>query len=152
MLVVDYQSKSYRRFLSDMTQIADHKTRFFITFNGANADDLSAATADLTSNTNNAVQHSTAITDKDSSESVTSLFHEARNTRSILLFEKSDVLFHTKMALKNSHEREIGFDINNLFKNIAKHNGVVILATESKQTLSATMSTKIDVVIRFPTA
>ncbi len=56
-----------------------------------------------------------------------------------------------KTAVKHAHARDTGFDLNNLFKNIAKHNGIVILSTDNKQTLSATMSTKVDVLIRFPT-
>ena len=77
------------------------------------------------------------------------LFAEVRNSRDILLFENSDLLFGKKTELKNSHERDNGFDLNNLFKSIAKHNGIVILANTTKQTLSATMSSKMDVLIRF---
>tara|TARA_R110001583_G_scaffold49730_1_gene155685 strand:+ start:17728 stop:18180 length:453 start_codon:yes stop_codon:yes gene_type:complete len=149
MLIVDYQSKSYHRFLNDMPQIANHKTRFLMTFNGANESDLVAATAELTAYTKNRVQHSTAIIDKASEASVAELFSDARSSRNTLLFENSDLLFDKKTAVKDSHERDNGFDLNNLFKNIAKHNGIVILATEKKQTLSASMSTKMDVVIRF---
>lgn len=149
MLIVDYQSKSYHRFLNDMLQIANHKTRFLITFNGANKDELIATAADLTLHTNNKIKHSSAINDKASETEVAELFADARNSRDILLFESSDLLFDKKTALKNSHERDTGFDLNNLFKNIAKHNGIVILANNKKQTLSASMSTKMDVVIRF---
>ncbi|MBB1273239.1 MULTISPECIES: hypothetical protein [Psychromonas] len=149
MLIVDYQSKSYHRFLNDMPQVINHKTRFLITFNGANEADLEAVTAELTAITKSAVQHSTAINDKATPEQVDVLFADARNSRNILLFEKSDLLFDKKTDVKNSHERDSGFDLNNLFKNIAKHNGMVILATDNKQTLSATMSTKMDVLIRF---
>jgi len=149
MLIVDYQSKSYHRFLSDMLQIANHKTRFLITFNGANADELIAAAADLTSHTNNKIKHITAINDKASESEVATLFSGARVSRDILLFENADLLFDKKTAVKHSHERDNGFDLNNLFKNIAKHNGIVVLANDKKQTLSASMSTKMDVVIRF---
>ena len=150
MLIVEYQSKSYHRFLNDMPQIANHKTRFLITFNGATASDLAAVTADLTSYTKNAVAHSTAIRDKASATNVSALFNDARSNRNSLLFENADILFDKKTAVKNSHERDSHFDLNNLFKNIAKHNGIVILAPEKAQTLSASMSTKVDVLIRFP--
>lgn len=152
MLIVDYQSKSYHRFLNDIPQISEHKTRFLITFNGANEHDLAAAMADFTLHTNNLVEHSSVIGDKAPTDSVDALFNDVRQTRNIVLFEHSDVLFDKKTAVKNAHERDNGFDLNNLFKNIAKHNGIVILATNKKQILSASMSTKVDVVIRFPTA
>ncbi|TEW54877.1 hypothetical protein E2R68_06825 [Psychromonas sp. RZ22] len=149
MLIVDYQSKSYHRFLNDMPQIADHKTRFLITFNGANENDLAAASADLVAYTENKIVNTTAIGDKASEETVTKLFHDARCSRNTLIFENADLLFNKKTAVKKSHERDNGFNLNNLFKSIAKHNGIVILATEKKQILSASMSTKMDVVVRF---
>ena len=152
MLIVDYQSKSYHRFLNDMTQIADHKNRFLITLNGPSETDLTAIVADLMSYTKNVVQHSTVITDKASESVVVELFNDARQSRHSLLFESADLLFDKKTAVKKSHERDSGFDLNNLFKNIAKHNGIVMLATNKKQILRASMSTKMDVLIRFPNA
>jgi len=152
MLIVDYQSKSYHRFLNDMPQIAKHKQRFLITFNGGSENDLIAVADDFASYTTNAIQRTQAINDKASEAEVTNLFTEARNNRNILVFENSDILFDRRTAVKSSHERDSNFDLNHLFKNIAKHNGIVILATQQKQTLSASMSTKVDVLIRFPNA
>lgn len=149
MLIVDYQSKSYHRFLSDMLQIANHKTRFLITFNGANAEQVITAAEELMSHTKSKITYSSAINDKASEREVATLFSDTRDSRNMLLFENSDLLFDKKTAVKKSHERDNGFDLNNLFKNIAKHNGIVILANHNKQTLSASMSTKMDVVIRF---
>ena len=151
MLVVDYQSKSYNRFLYDLPQIAKHKMRFLITCNGGTESELAAALADFASYTEKAMHHTTAITDKASESAVTTLFSDARRSRDSLVFENSDLLFDKKTEVKNSHERDNGFDLNNLFKNIAKHNGIVVLATEQKQTLSSTMSNKVDVLVRFPT-
>ena len=150
MLVVDYQSKSYHRFLNDMPRIANHKTRFLVTLNGGSTSELVAVIEDFSSHTSCTVQHSEMIVDKASTENVDQLFKDARNSRNILLLENSDLLFDKKTEVKRSHERDNGFDLNNLFKNIAKHNGIVMLATKNKQTLSASMSTKVDVLIRFP--
>ena len=149
MLVIDYQSKSYFRFLNDLPQISNHKTRFLITLNGGDAADTTSALEDFVSYTKNNLKYSTAINDKASESDVSALFTETRSSRDLLLFEKADLLFDRKTAVKNSHERDNGFDLNNLFKNIAKHNGIVVLAPENKQTLSSTMSTKVDVLIRF---
>ena len=149
MLIVDYQSKSYYHFLNDMPQIANHKTRFLITFNGANETDLAAAEADLLEHTKNNVQHATVITDKATQEQVAELFKVARDKRQIIMLENADPLFDKKTAVKNSHERDSAFDINSLFKNIAQHNGIVVLSTDQKQTLNASISTKMDVLVRF---
>jgi len=150
MLIVEYLSKSYHRFLNDMPQTANHDSRFLITFNGASYNNLISAVNDLSSFSQKKVLHSTAIIDKTADVSVASLFSDARISRDILLFEKADLLFTKKTAVKNAHQCETGFNLNNLFKNIAKHNGVVVLATEETQTLSASMSSKVDVLIRFP--
>jgi len=152
MLVVDYQSKSYHRFLNDMPQIAKHKQRFLVTFNGGSESDLVAVADDFSSYTTNTVQHTQAINEKVSEAGVTSLFTEVRRNQNVLLFEKSDILFDRRTAVKSSHERDNDFNLNHLLKSIAKHNGIVILATQKKQTLSASMSTKVDVLIRFPNA
>jgi len=152
MLVVDYQSKSYHRFLHDMPQVATHKTRFLITCNGGQNNELVAALEDFTGFAQQSVQRSSAIGDKMAAEEVTALFVAARISREILVFDHADILFDKKTSVKKSHERDNGFDLNNLFKNIAKHNGIVILATQQKQTLSASMSTKVDVLLRFPKA
>lgn len=149
MLIVEYQSKSYHRFLNDMPQIASHKTRFLITFNGADSEELKAAAADLTDYCESVVKRSSAISDDASETDVATLFNDARTSRNILLFENADLLFDKRTAVKNAHERIASFDLNNLFKNIAKHNGIVILAPQETQTLSASMSTKVDVLIRF---
>lgn len=150
MLVVDYQSKSYHRFLHDLPQIAKHKTRFLITCNGGSESDLNAALEDFASYTDSAMLHTPAIVEKASADIVNALFSDARSSRDVLVFENADLLFNKKTDVKKSHERDTGFDLNNLYKGIAKHNGIVILATENKQTLSATMSTKVDILLRFP--
>ena len=149
MLVVDYQSKSYHRFLEDMPQISKHKTRFLITLNGATESELAETLKDFAEYTEDTMQHTTAITDKAPESDVSALFASARSSRDILVFENANLLFDKKTSLKKSHERDHGFDLNNLFKNIAKHNGIVVLAPNEKQTLSATMSTKVDVLVRF---
>ncbi|MDN2663569.1 hypothetical protein [Psychromonas sp. 14N.309.X.WAT.B.A12] len=149
MLIVDYQSKSYFRFLSNLPQIALHKTRFLITFNGGDESQLSDFNKALTSETNSGIQSNNVIEQKASEEEVAALFSQARDTRDILIFEKADRLFDKKTAVKASHERDNGFDLNNLFKQIAKHNGIIVLAPQHKQILSASMSTKMDVMIRF---
>jgi hypothetical protein len=149
MLIVEYLSKSYYRFLHDMPQYAEHKNRFLITLNGAEGDALVAVTNDISEISNKTVRVSTAIKDKHSQDNVSSLFSEVRSSRDILLFDKADLLFAKRTAVKNPHEQDASFDINNFFKSIAKHNGVVMLSTEDRQTLSASMSSKVDVLIRF---
>ncbi|MFT6985827.1 MAG: hypothetical protein ACJAT7_001647 [Psychromonas sp.] len=150
MQIIEYLSKSYQHFLDDVSLLAKRRTRFLITLNGASPSALIAVTDDIERAAEKKVQLSTAIIDKQSESYTTNLFTEAKASQDILLFEKADLLFANKTALKRSHERDTGFDLNNLFKNIATHNGIVILAPEKMQTLGASMSTKVDVVIRFP--
>lgn len=150
MQIIEYLSKSYEHFLNDLSVLGKRRSRFVITLNGASPSDLIAATEDIARVTGNKVLSSTAIIDKQAESYISNLFTEARESHDTLRFDNADLLFENKTALKRSHERNSGFDLNNLFKNIAKHNGIVILAPEKMQTLAASMSTKVDVLIRFP--
>ena len=150
MLIVEYLSKSYHRFLPDLAEHAKLKSRFLITLNGPSSSDLSAIIADITRFTKKTVYLSTAIIDKQTNEGIAELFDEAKISRDILLLSGADPLFEKRAGMRDSHDRDASFDLNNLQKNIANHNGIVILATQNKQTLSASMSSKVDVLIRFP--
>ena len=150
MLIVEYQSKSYYRFLTDLTQISSNNNRFLITFNGASSDAINSTLEEMLEKVDKEIKYSNVIPNQTSASEVSQLFDDVRKNNNILVFNNSDILFDKRTAVKNSHERESDFDINNLFKCIAKHNGIVILATEKMQILSAAMSTKMNVVIRFP--
>lgn len=149
MIVIEYLSKSYNRVLEDLHDRADLKSRFFVTLNGASQSDLIKVTDEIQSETKKTILRTRAITDKMPDEDINDLFAKAKISRDILLFENADQLFEKKLAVRNSHEMDQSFNINNLFKNIANHNALIILATKEKQTLSAAMSGKVDVVIRF---
>lgn len=150
MQIIEYLSKSYQHFLNDLSVLGRRQSRFVITLNGAGPSDLITATEDIARVTGNKVHSSAAIIEKQSEAYITNLFTQARASRETLKFDNADLLFDNKTALKRSHERNCGFDLNHFFKNIAKHNGIVILAPEKMQTLAASMSTKVDVLIRFP--
>ncbi|MFT6925639.1 MAG: hypothetical protein ACJAZP_001223 [Psychromonas sp.] len=150
MLIVEYLSKSYHRFLPDLAEHANLKSRFLITLNGPSSSELSAIIGDITRFTKKTVHTSTAIFDKQTNEAVTELFADAKISRDILLLSSADSLFEKRAGMRDSHDRDASFDLNHLQKNIANHNGIVILATDKKQTLSASMSSKVDVLMRFP--
>lgn len=149
MLIIEYLSKSYLRFLDDMDRQASLKSRFLITFNGASEAQLSAICDDITSSANKPLLHSQLIENEASQEDVAEVFNTVRRSGELLLLDKADPFFVDKTAVKNRYENDAKFDLNNLLKNISKHNGLVILATDKAQTVSASMSSKIDVLIRF---
>ncbi|MGB5445018.1 MAG: hypothetical protein WBM99_05850 [Psychromonas sp.] len=150
MLIVEYLSGSYHRFLPDLADHAQLKSRFLITLNGPSAAELSAIIREITRFTKKRVHLSTAITDKQADTEVASIFKQGKISRDILMFTGADPLFEKRAGIKNSHDRDQDFDLNHFQKNIAKHDGVVILVTENKKTLSASMSSKVDVLVRFP--
>ncbi|ABM03818.1 hypothetical protein Ping_2066 [Psychromonas ingrahamii 37] len=152
MLIVEYLSKSYHRFLPDLAEHANLKSRFLITLNGPNSSELSAIIRDITRFTKKSVQVSTAISDKETNEGVGEIFQNAKISRDILLFSGADSLLEKRAGIRGSHDRDENFDLNDLQKNIANHNGIVILATEQKQILTSSMSSKVNVLIRFPVA
>lgn len=150
MLIVEYLSKSYHRFLPDLAEHAKLKSRFLITLNGPSSSELSAIIRDITRFTKQSVHLSTAIFDKQTNEGVDELFQKTRISRDILLFSVSDPLFEKRAGVRDSHDRDASFDLNDFQKNIANHDGIVILATDKKQILTSSMSSKVNVLIRFP--
>ncbi|WP_372880734.1 hypothetical protein [Psychromonas sp.] len=150
MLIVEYLSSSFHRFLPDLADQAQLKSRFLITLNGPSAAELPALIREITRFTKKTVHVSTAIFDKQSNQEVADIFTQAKVSRDILMFTQADPLFEQRAAVRNPHESDQSFDLNNLQKNIAKHNGIVILVTEKKQALSASMSSKVNVLVRFP--
>ncbi|WP_354625643.1 AAA family ATPase [Psychromonas sp. MME2] len=147
MLIIDYQSSSYQRFLQDLKRHVSHPKRFLIIFNGANTTDLAKAMEDVETYSGKLLQLTSAIAEQETG--VNDLFTEAKKSQSILLFTKADIALGKSVAVKNSHALEADFDLNNFFKNIANHKGMVILASEKAQTLSAALSSKVDVNLRF---
>jgi hypothetical protein len=152
MLIVEYLSKSYHRFLPDLAEHASLKSRFLITLNGPSSSELSAIIGDITRFTKKSVQVSSAILDKETNEGVHELFQKAKISRDILLLSGADPLFDKRAGVRDPHNRDTSFDLNDLQKNIANHDGIVILATDNKQILTASMSSKVNVLIRFPVA
>ena len=149
MIIVDYLSKSYHRFLQDVPQHVCHPKRFLITLNGPSSDELLALTEDLQRVSNKTVKTSTAIGDESAVTVISDLFSEASSSKQILLLDKADVVFTKTASRKKSNQQNTAFDLNNLLKNIANHQGMTILATENSQVLSASMSSRVDVLIRF---
>ena len=151
MLIVEYQSSSFHRLLPDLADHAQLKSRFLVTLNGPSTTELPTITSEITGITKKVVHISAAITDKKTNEEVADIFKQAKFSRDILMFTGADPLFEKRAGIKNAHAQDEKFDLNNFQKNIANHNGIVILATDKKQTLSASMSSKVNVLIRFPT-
>ena len=149
MLIVEYLSKSYHRFLPDLAGHANLKSRFLITLNGPSSSELSAIISDITRSTKKTVQVSTAILDKETTQGVAEIFQKAKINRDILLLSGADSLLEKRAGIRGSHDRDASFDLNDLQKNIANHNGIVILATDKKQILTSSMSSKVNVLIRF---
>lgn len=149
MLLIDYKSKSYLRFLQDVYSHICHPKRFLIIFNGANEHDLLQAIKDIEKQSEKDIRVASTIKFKQSISEVNDLFDKAAIDKEILLLESADLVFSKSVAVKKSHALDNSFDLNNLFKNIAKHKGMVILANDKAQILSAAMSSKVDVMIRF---
>ncbi|AGH81504.1 hypothetical protein PCNPT3_07830 [Psychromonas sp. CNPT3] len=149
MLRVDHLGKSYYHFLDSMQQMAKHKSRFLIAFNGASPSQLLAAKEELSKFATIETLQSAVIAEKASETEVDTLFKSVTTAHNILLLEQADVMFVPQAALKNAHHRESIFNLNHLFKHIAKHKGIVVLATSDAQTLTSVMSSKVDVLVRF---
>ena len=74
MLIIDYQSKSYQRFLQDVAHHVAHPKRFLIIINGASESDLIAASKDIESFSHKSLLVSAAIIEQQAANIVNALF------------------------------------------------------------------------------
>ncbi len=152
MIIVDYQSKSYQRFLEDVPGFVQHPKRFLITLNGPSAEQLAAVQSDLEEFSDRVVASSTAVGDNSEEQVINELFVSAFKSKDILRLDNADIVFTQTVHLKKSYQQDRAFNLNNLLKNIAKHKGMTVLATAKPQVVSSSMSSRLDVLVRFPNA
>ena len=63
------------------------------------------------------------------------LFDAAEDGGAILFFDEADALFGKRSGVKDSHDRYANIEMNYLLQRIEDFNGLVILATNSQETL-----------------
>ncbi len=65
----------------------------------------------------------------DTAKNMESIFNDAADTESILLFDEADALFAGRTAVESSNDRYANADVNILLQGIERYKGMVILTT-----------------------
>ncbi len=81
----------------------------------------------------------------DSERNLERLFAKAEAKDAILLFDEADALFGKRSEVKDSHDRYANLAIGYLLRRIEQYDGLVVLASKPKLTLSMTLQRRFSV-------
>jgi SpoVK/Ycf46/Vps4 family AAA+-type ATPase len=81
----------------------------------------------------------------DSEKNLERLFAEAEAKDAILLFDEADALFGKRSEVKDSHDRYANLAIDYLLRRIEQYDGLVVLASKPKLTLSMSLQRRFSV-------
>jgi len=73
------------------------------------------------------------------------LFAEAEAKDAILFVDEADALFGKRADVKDAHDRYSNLEVNYLLRRMEKYDGLVVLASKPKLTLSMTLQRRFSV-------
>jgi SpoVK/Ycf46/Vps4 family AAA+-type ATPase len=81
----------------------------------------------------------------DSEKNLERLFAEAEANGAILLFDEADALFGKRTEVKDAHDRYSNLAIDYLLRRMEKYDGLVVLVSKPRLTLSMTLQRRFSV-------
>jgi SpoVK/Ycf46/Vps4 family AAA+-type ATPase len=78
------------------------------------------------------------------------IFREARTSAAILFFDEADALFGKRSEVRDAHDRYANIEVAYLLQKMEEYDGLVILATNLRQSLDDAFVRRIQVVVEFP--
>jgi len=78
------------------------------------------------------------------------IFDQAERDRWILFFDEADALFGQRTHVSDSHNRFANREVNYLLQRIEQYPGLVILATNTNESIDETFACRFQFVIHFP--
>jgi ATP-dependent 26S proteasome regulatory subunit len=78
------------------------------------------------------------------------IFHEARGSRSILLFDEADALFSQRVEVQGANDRFANMEINVLLQLMEGHDGICILTTNLKKSIDKAFERRLSFKVNFP--
>jgi len=78
------------------------------------------------------------------------VFDAAEDSGAILFFDEADTLFSKRSKVKDSHDHYDNIEVSYLLQRMEKYHGLVILATNTKETLDIVLSNRLCFVVQFP--
>jgi ATP-dependent 26S proteasome regulatory subunit len=78
------------------------------------------------------------------------IFHEARGSRSILLFDEADALFSQRVDIQGANDRFANMEVNVLLQLMEGHDGICILTTNLKKSIDKAFERRLSFKVNFP--
>jgi len=78
------------------------------------------------------------------------LFARAETKNWILFFDEADALFSDRTGVRDTHDRYANTDISYLLQRIENYNGLIILASNMKNSVDTVFGIKINCILEFP--
>jgi hypothetical protein len=79
------------------------------------------------------------------------IFADAERTNCMLFFDEADSMFGKRGDVKEARDRWANMEVNFLLQAVERHPGVVILATNFRQSIDEAFLRRIHVIVDFPT-
>jgi len=86
----------------------------------------------------------------ETEKNLASIFDEAERKNWILFFDEADALFSKRTHVSDSHDRYANPEVNYLLQRIEQFPGLVILATNTNESIDETFACRFQFVIHFP--
>ncbi|MEO8845357.1 MAG: AAA family ATPase [Kofleriaceae bacterium] len=78
------------------------------------------------------------------------VFDEAARGQVILLFDEADAIFAKRTEVKSSHDRYANLEVNYLLQRMEGHEGIVVMTTNSENSIDRAFLRRIRFRVRFP--
>jgi SpoVK/Ycf46/Vps4 family AAA+-type ATPase len=85
----------------------------------------------------------------ETEKNLATVFEKAQNKDYILFLDEADALFGKRTDVKDSHDRYANQEVSYLLQRMEDYNGLVILATNTKQNIDEGFLRRLRVVIDF---
>jgi ATP-dependent 26S proteasome regulatory subunit len=86
----------------------------------------------------------------ETEKNLSRIFKEAETSNSILFFDEADALFGKRSEVRDSHDRYANIEIAYLLQKMEDYDGIVILATNLRQTLDDAFVRRMHFTVEFP--
>jgi SpoVK/Ycf46/Vps4 family AAA+-type ATPase len=86
----------------------------------------------------------------ETEKNLSKIFKEAATSNSILFFDEADAIFGKRSEVRDSHDRYANIEIAYLLQKMEEYVGIVVLATNMRQSLDDAFVRRMHVTLEFP--
>jgi len=86
----------------------------------------------------------------ETEKNLSKIFEEAATSNSILFFDEADAIFGKRSEVRDSHDRYANIEIAYLLQKMEEYVGIVILATNMRQSLDDAFVRRMHFTVEFP--